>query len=166
MSQDLKVVGKLESSTAGITVERLGNTVSLQRGDPVFWNDVIINSSSQAVEIAMPALSAGHGATLLLLSPNASAKLESVTSIVADGAERTEVVALSEGVELYDVDDDVSSAYLTPFEGEMSGLVGAGLLAAGSGAGAGVGVAIAGGVLGAVALSDDGDDTLDAVVLI
>lgn len=149
-------------SPAGLQVERGGKIVELSQGDALKWNDVVTNTGTQTVEVLMPAVSAGHGDTLLQLAPNASAKLEQITSTVADGATRTEVVALSEGVELYDIDNDVSSAILTPYEGTMSGLVGAGLLAGGS-AGAGVGAAIGGAALGAIALSDDGDDTVTTV---
>lgn len=159
MAQTNPNVGIIKSGSGFVEVERGGQSMQLAQGDALKWGDVVKNPSNQAVEIVMPATSAGHGDTLLRLEPNSAARIQEIMSPVADGATRTEVIALTEGVELYDISNEVSSAVLVPYEGAMAGLVGAGLLAGGSGAGA----ALAGlvGVGGIVALASNDNDSND-----
>ena len=74
MSQELTSVGTLKTQSVGVTVERMGQTLTLAPDAPVFWNDKIVNGSSQTVQIQMPALHPSHGNTVLELAPGASAR--------------------------------------------------------------------------------------------
>lgn len=160
MSNEMASVGILKTQAVGVTVQRMGQTLTLEPGDPVFWDDTIVNNSRQVVQVDMPALHASHGDALLELAPNASARLDALESDVPDAPARTEVTALSEGVELYEVSEAVNTAVLSPQEGEFSGLVGAGLLAGGASASTAAGV-IGAGVLGAAVLDGDDDEVVD-----
>lgn len=158
-------VATIKSNTLGLDVTRAGQKLALEKDAALAWGDVLTNTTNTDIEVMIPPQYEGQGSTLLSLAPGASAELREVANPTVGGASRTEVVALSEGVELYDVADEVSSATLVPYEGATSGLIGAGLLAAGSGAGLGAGAALAGlGVLGFAASSDDSvvDGTTEA----
>lgn len=152
---DQTPVAKIQTPNATPTVTRNGQAVT--DVELFQWGDEISNTSATPMEIRIPARGAGQGDTLLVLQPGAAARLEEIGSDVAGAASRTKVVALTEGVELYDIDDDISSAILEQGTGEMSGLVGAGLLAGGLGGGAaaaGLGAVAA----GAFILGNDDDD--------
>ena len=87
------------------------------------------------LELKIPARTSSQGETLLVLQPGASARLEESKSGLPDTESRTRVVALSDGVELYDVDDEIASAFIEQADGgAIAGLAGAG---AASGAGGG-----------------------------
>ncbi|MFN4327929.1 MAG: hypothetical protein ACK4FF_03545 [Limnobacter sp.] len=147
-------VATIKSNTLGLDVTRAGQQLALEKDAALAWGDVLTNTTNTDIEVMLPPQYEGQGSTLLSLAPGASAELREVANPTVGGASRTEVVALSEGVELYDVADEVSSATLVPYEGATSGLIGAGLLA--SGAGLGPAAALAGlGILGFAASSDD-----------
>lgn len=147
-------VAMVQTPNATPTVTRNGQAVA---GAELFqWGDEISNTSATPMEIRIPARGAGQGDTLLVLQPGAAARLEEIGSDVVGAASRTKVVALTEGVELYDIDDDVSSAILEQGSGEMSGLVGAGLLAGGLGGGAAAGIGAV--AAGAFLLDDDNNN--------
>jgi len=148
-------IAKVQTPNATPTITRNGEVVA--DTDLFQWGDQIANTSATPMEIRIPARGTGQGDTLLVLQPGAAARLEEIGSDVAGAPSRTKVVAMTEGVELYDIDDDVSSAMLEQGGGEMSGLVGAGLLAGGIGGGAaaaGLGAVAAGAFL----LGDDDDN--------
>ena len=147
-------VAKVQTPNATPTVTRNGQAIA--DAELLQWGDEISNTSATPMEIRIPARGAGQGDTLLVLQPGAAARLEEIGSDVAGAASRTKVVALTEGVELYDIDDDISSAILEQGTGEMSGLVGAGLLAGGLGGGAAAGLGAV--AAGAFILSDDDDN--------
>ena len=147
-------IAKIQTPNATPTVTRNGQAVT--DAELFQWGDEISNTSATPMEIRIPARGAGQGDTLLVLQPGAAARLEEIGSDVAGAASRTKVVALTEGVELYDIDDDISSAILEQGTGEMSGLVGAGLLAGGLGGGAAAGLGAV--AAGAFILSDDDDN--------
>ena len=147
-------VAKVQTPNATPTVTRNGQAIA--DAELLQWGDEISNTSATPMEIRIPARGAGQGDTLLVLQPGAVARLEEIGSDVAGAASRTKVVALTEGVELYDIDDDISSAILEQGTGEMSGLVGAGLLAGGLGGGAAAGLGAV--AAGAFILSDDDDN--------
>lgn len=161
MSNEVQV-GTLKTAAVGVTVERAGQVTTLSQGDAVMWGDKIMNNSRQAVEIDLKAQSPGHGDGLLVMAPNSAAALAPVDSPVADAAMRTEVSALTPGVELYEVSDAVNTAVLVQEGGDFSGLVGAGLLAGGAGAGATAGL-VGVGVLGAAMLADSNSDDTNAL---
>ncbi|HEX4856404.1 MAG TPA: hypothetical protein VFV28_06290, partial [Limnobacter sp.] len=143
-------VAQVQTPNATPTITRNGQVIA--DAQTFEWGDQISNTSATPMEIRIPARGAGQGDTLLVLQPGAAARLEEIGSDVVGANSRTKVVALTEGVELYDIDDDVSSAILEQGGGEMSGLVGAGLLAGGIGGGAvGLGAVAAGAFL----LGDD-----------
>lgn len=153
-------VATIKTPTTGLDITRDGKSVVAMQQDNLAWGDVVTNKTPTDIEVLIPAQYEGQGDTLMTLAPGASAELRQIPPGTADGFARTEVVALSEGVELYDIDNDVSSAIITPFEGTMSGLVGAGLLAGAAG-GAGAAAAAGGlGLLGLATLSDDDDTTV------
>lgn len=128
-------VAIVKTPNATVNVQRAGQVLDANPQDQLKWGDVLTNNSRAPLEIRIPARGAGQGETLLVLQPGASARLEESGSDVQGAESRTKVVALSDGVQLFDVDDDVSSAYLEQGNGAMAGLVGAGLLAGGSGGG-------------------------------
>lgn len=147
---DNSAVAKIQTPNATATVTRNGQ--SLAEAEFLSWGDQVSNTSATPMEIRIPARGAGQGDTLLVLQPGASARLEELGADVAGVSSRTKVIALSDGVELYDIDEDVASAVLEQGEeGAMSGLVGAGLLAGGFGGAAGIGAVAAGAFL----LGDD-----------
>ncbi|WP_341237477.1 hypothetical protein [uncultured Limnobacter sp.] len=151
---DQTPVAKIQTPNATPTVTRNGQAVA--DAELFQWGDEISNTSATPMEIRIPARGAGQGDTLLVLQPGAAARLEEIGSDVAGAASRTKVVALTEGVELYDIDDDISSAILEQGTGEMSGLVGAGLLAGGLGSGAAAGLGAV--AAGAFILGNDDDN--------
>lgn len=148
-------IAVIQTPNALPTINRDG--VLLTDATDLKWGDTLSNTSATPMEIKIPARAPGQGDTLLVLQPGANARLEQISSDVADGASRTKVVALSEGVELYDIDDQIASAVLEQGEGEeaMAGLLGAGLLAGGLGGGALAAGAVA---AGAFLASDDDDE--------
>ncbi|MFN7506255.1 MAG: hypothetical protein ACK5Q1_11930 [Limnobacter sp.] len=148
-------VAKIQTPNATPTVTRNGQAVA--EAELLQWGDEISNTSATQMEIRIPARGAGQGDTLLVLQPGAAARLEEIGSDIAGAASRTKVVALTEGVELYDIDDDISSAILEQGSGEMSGLVGAGLLAGGLGGGAAAGLGAV--AAGAFLLGDDDNNS-------
>jgi len=150
-------VGKLNTPNAGAQVLRSGQVIDIDQGEAFSWGDIIKNNSATPMEVALPPLANGQGNGLLVIQPGASARLEALASGVAGGANRTKVVALGEGVELFEVANEINPAVLEKQEGEedaASGLFGAGLLAGGSG---GL-LALAGAAVGAGVLLDDDDD--------
>lgn len=150
-------IGKLKTPNAGVQILRDGRLIDVDQGGTFAWGDVIKNNSSTPMEVALPPLANGQGNGLLVIQPGASARLEALASDVAGGANRTKVVALGEGVELFEVANEINPAVLEKQEGEeaASGLFGAGLLAGGSG---GL-LALAGAAVGAGVLLDDDDDS-------
>jgi hypothetical protein len=140
-------VAKIQTPNATPTVTRNGQAVA--EAELLQWGDEISNTSATPMEIRIPARGAGQGDTLLVLQPGAAARLEEIGSDIAGAASRTKVVALTEGVELYDIDEQGS--------GEMSGLVGAGLLAGGLGGGAAAGLGAV--AAGAFLLGDDDNNS-------
>ena len=148
-------VGKLNSPNAGAQIIRDGQLINVDQGGTFAWGDVIKNNSATPMEVALPPLANGQGNGLLVIQPGASARLEALTSDVAGGANRTKVVALGEGVELFEVANDINPAVLEKQDGEddaVAGLFGAGLLAGGGGA-----LAALGGAVGIGFLLDDDD---------
>lgn len=128
-------VAVIQTPNATVHVQRAGQTLDANPQDKLQWGDVLTNNSRTALEIRIPARAQGQGETLLVLQPGASARLEESGSDVHGAESRTKVVALSDGVQLFDVDDKIASAYLEQGDGAMAGLVGAGLLAGGSSGG-------------------------------
>ncbi len=155
-------VGKLNTPNAGAQVLRNGSVIDVDQGAAFAWNDVIQNNSATPMEVALPPLAAGQGNGLLVIQPGASVRLEALSPDVAGGANRTKVIALGDGVELFEVANDINPAVLEKQEGDeaaaMSGLFGAGLLAGGGGALAALGTAAGAGFL----LLDDDDDNQSA----
>lgn len=150
-------VGKLGTPNAGAQVIRNEQLIAVEQGEMFSWGDVIKNNSATPMEVALPPLASGQGNGLLVIQPGASARLEALTSDSASGANRTKVVALGEGVELFEVANEINPAVLEKQEGDegaaVSGLFGAGLLAGGGGA-----LAALGGAVGVGFLLDDDDD--------
>lgn len=150
-------VGTLNTPNAGVQIIRNGQTIDVDQGGAFAWGDLIRNNSPTPMEIKLPPLAAGQGNGLLIMQPGSSARLEALNSDVAGGANRTKVVAMSDGVELFEVANEVNPAVLEQEQGDeagaMSGLVGAGFLAGSGGALAALGGAVAVGFL----LDDDSD---------
>ena len=129
-------VGIIQTPNAAVQVNRAGQTLGLDQITDLQWGDVVTNTSATPMEIKIPGRGPGQGETLLVMQPQATARLQESPSNQAGTASRTEVVAMTDGVELYDLDNDISSAFMTTEDGAAAGLVGAGLLAGGSAAGA------------------------------
>lgn len=128
-------VGLLKSPSPGVVVERMGQKLTLEPSEGLLWNDIVVNQGDRVAQIEMPALDPKHGPALLELAPGASAQLKPIPTGSSEIGPRTEVVAMSDGVELFEVSDQINTAVLTPADGELAGLAGAGLLAAGGAAG-------------------------------
>ncbi|MDH4395295.1 MAG: hypothetical protein QE278_06430 [Limnobacter sp.] len=148
-------VGKLNTPNAGAQVLRDGQVLNIDQGQGLAWGDVIKNNSATPMEVALPPLAKGQGNGLLVIQPGASARLEALPSDLAGGASRTKVVALGEGIELFEVANDINPAVLEKQEGDedaVTGLLGAGLFAGGGGA-----LAALAGAVGVGFLLDDDD---------
>lgn len=128
----------------GVSILRNGQTMQLQVGDKLMWGDQISNNGSQQIEISMPNQAANQSDTVLKMEAGSIARLDKVPSPTGGDEFRTEVVAMTDGVEIYDVDtaSDTVSALVG---GTTGGLSGAGLLAAGGAAALVAGLASGGG---------------------
>jgi hypothetical protein len=151
-------IGIIVSNTDKLSVQRLGEQVALRQGDAVLAGDVLQNKDSQSIDIELPAQKAGQSDSLLTLAPDATAQVSVASS--SEGAV-LEVISLTEGVELYAVSEGTNGALLLTDAGTgVSGLVGAGLLSAGSiGGTSGLVAAIGGGVGVAALTASSGDDS-------
>lgn len=160
MSQALQI-GTIASNTDKLFVQRLGEQLALRQGDSVLAGDVLQNKDTIAIDITLPAQKAGQSDSLLTLAPNATAQVSIASN--SEGA-ILEVTSLTDGVELYAVSEGSDGASLLADSGTgVSGLVGAGLLSAGSISGAsGLVTAIGGGVGVAALTASSGDDSNSA----
>ena len=147
-------VGYLRTSNAGVVASIAGDSHELSQGSSVAWGEVIHNNSPTVLEIQLPALEPNQAANLLVLQPGAMVRLEQLGQGSNDAVNRTRVVALSDGVELFEISDEINTAVLVQEDDAAAlGLVGTGLLA-GSGAVASLFGAVA---AGALLLTSDSD---------
>lgn len=160
MTQAQKI-GTIASNTDKLSVQRLGEQIVLRQGDAVLAGDVLQNKDNGTIDIELPAQKSGQSDSLLTLAPNATAQVLIASN--EDGA-ILEVTSLTEGVELYAVSEGSDGALLLADSGTgVSGLVGAGLLSAGSVVGSsGLVTAIGGGVGVAALAASSGDDSNSA----
>lgn len=151
-------IGTIASKTDKLLVQRQGEQLTLRQGDAILAGDVLQNKDMVSVDIELPALVEGQSNSLLTLSPESAAQVASATT--AEGS-MIEVTSLTEGVELYSISEGSEGAMLlADTSGSFSGLVGAGLLSAGSVGGvSGLATAIGGGVGVAALAASSGDDT-------
>lgn len=151
-------IGTIASKTDKLLVQRQGEQLTLRQGDAILAGDVLQNKDIVSVDIELPALSEGQSSSLLTLPPESAAQVASATT--AEGS-MIEVTSLTEGVELYSISEGSEGAtLLADTSGSFSGLVGAGLLSAGSVGGvSGLATAIGGGVGVAALAASSGDDT-------
>lgn len=151
-------IGTIASNTDKLFVQRLGEQLALRQGDAVLAGDVLQNKDAVSVDIDLPAQKTGQADSLLTLAPESSAQL--LVGTTDEGA-ILEVTSLTEGVELYAVSEGSDGALLLADSGTgVSGLVGAGLLSAGSAFGtSGIVTAIGGGVGVAALAASSGDDS-------
>ena len=151
-------IGTIASKTDKLLVQRQGEQLTLRQGDAILAGDVLQNKDMVSVDIELPALAEGQSNSLLTLSPESAAQVASATT--AEGS-MIEVTSLTEGVELYSISEGSEGAMLlADTSGSFSGLVGAGLLSAGSVGGvSGLATAIGGGVGVAALAASSGDDT-------
>ena len=151
-------IGTIASKTDKLLVQRQGEQLTLRQGDAILAGDVIQNKDLVAVDIELPGQAAGQADSLVTLAPESAAQI--ATSSSAEGGV-IEVTSLTEGVELFAVSEGTDGAVLLADAGTgFSGLVGAGLLSAGSAGGvSGIATAIGGGVGVAALAASSGDDT-------
>ena len=151
-------IGTIASKTDKLLVQRQGEQLTLRQGDAILAGDVLQNKDLVSIDIELPALADGQSNSLLTLSPESAAQVASATT--AEGS-MIEVTSLTEGVELYSISEGSEGAMLlADTSGSFSGLVGAGLLSAGSVGGvSGLATAIGGGVGVAALAASSGDDT-------
>lgn len=151
-------IGTIASKTDKLLVQRQGEQLTLRQGDAILAGDVIQNKDLVAVDIELPGQAAGQADSLVTLAPESAAQI--TTSSGAEGGV-IEVTSLTEGVELFAVSEGTDGAVLLADAGTgFSGLVGAGLLSAGSAGGvSGIVTAIGGGVGVAALAASSGDDT-------
>lgn len=151
-------IGTVASKTDKLLVQRQGEQLTLSQGDAILAGDVLQNKDSVAVDIELPGLSSNQANSLLTLSPESAAQVASAST--AEGS-MIEVTSLTDGVELYSVSEGADGAMLlADTSGSFSGLVGAGLLSAGSVGGvSGLATAIGGGVGVAALAASSGDET-------
>ncbi|HEX4917131.1 MAG TPA: hypothetical protein VFV43_04460 [Limnobacter sp.] len=150
-------IGTVASKTDKLIVQRQGEQITLAQGDAILAGDVIQNKDLVAVEIELPAQTAGQSDSLVSLAPNAAAQLGTTQ---LQNRTMIEVTSLSEGVELYAVSEGTDGALLVADAGTgFSGLVGAGLLSGGvASSGLGTVAATVGGGIGVAALAGSSDD--------
>lgn len=151
-------IGTIASKTDKLFVQRQGEQLTLRQGDAILAGDVLQNKDQVSVDVELPALSDGQSSSLLTLTPDSAALVTSITK--AEGSV-IEVTSLTEGVELYSISEGSEGALLlADTSGSFSGLVGAGLLSAGSaGSVSGLATAIGGGVGVAALAASSADDT-------
>lgn len=151
-------IGTIASKTDKLLVQRQGEQLTLRQGDAILAGDVIQNKDLVAVDIELPGQAAGQADSLVTLAPESAAQI--ATNSTAEGG-MIEVTSLTDGVELFAVSEGTDGAVLLADAGTgFSGLVGAGLLSAGTAGGAsGIATAIGGGVGVAALAASSGDDT-------
>jgi hypothetical protein len=150
-------IGMVASSTEQLIILRQGEEISLRKGDAVLAGDVIQNKDNIPINIELPAQGIDQADSLITLAPGSST---AVNLQAVNGQPTIEVSPLTGGVELYATSPGTDGAILLAESGgELSGLVGTGLLSAGSlGSMAGVATAIGGGVGVAALATSSGDD--------
>lgn len=151
-------IGTIASKTDKLLVQRQGEQLTLRQGDAILAGDVLQNKDLVAVDIELPGQAAGQADSLVTLAPESAAQI--ATNSTAEGG-MIEVTSLTDGVELFAVSEGTDGAVLLADAGTgFSGLVGAGLLSAGTAGGAsGIATAIGGGVGVAALAASSGDDT-------
>lgn len=154
-------IGIVASTTEKLVVQRQGEQLTLRQGDAILAGDVIQNKDLVPVDIELPALTEGQADSLVTLAPESAAQIASNTA--ANGA-MIEVTSLTEGVELYAISDGTDGAILLADAGTgFNGLVGAGLLSAGSAGGVGSLASVVGGGVGVAALAASSGDDSNAI---
>lgn len=149
----LSKIGIIASSRAPLTVQRDNQPLVLTEGDPIYAGDVLQNPGPTEAKIALPAQQAGFADAELVLAPNATAQID------LKPAGPVEITPLSPGVELYITSEGEAGTVLAVEEG-VTGLVGTGLLAAGSASSLGGLATVIGGGVGVAALTTaSGDST-------
>lgn len=151
-------IGTVASTTEKLLVQRQGEQLTLRQGDAILAGDVIQNKDLVPVDIELPALTEGQADSLVTLAPESAAQIAS--NAAANGA-MIEVTSLTEGVELFAISEGADGAILLADAGTgFNGLVGAGLLSAGSAGGVGSLATVVGGGVGVAALAaSSGDDS-------
>lgn len=151
-------IGTVASTTEKLIVQRQGEQFTLRQGDFILAGDVIQNKDLVPVDIELPALTKGQADSLVTLAPESAAQIASNTEV--NGA-MIEVTSLTEGVELFAISEGTDGAILLADAGTgFNGLVGAGLLSAGSAGGVGGLATVVGGGVGVAALAaSSGDDS-------
>ncbi|MBU0542078.1 MAG: hypothetical protein KKC58_06735 [Gammaproteobacteria bacterium] len=151
-------IGTIASKTDKLLVQRQGEQLTLRQGDAILAGDVLQNKDLVAVDIELPGQAAGQADSLVTLAPESAAQI--ATNSTAEGG-MIEVTSFTDGVELFAVSEGTDGAVLLADAGTgFSGLVGAGLLSAGTAGGAsGIATAIGGGVGVAALAASSGDDT-------
>lgn len=151
-------IGTIASKTDKLLVQRQGEQLTLRQGDAILAGDVLQNKDLVAVDIELPGQAAGQADSLVTLAPESAAQI--ATNSTAEGG-MIEVTSLTDGVELFAVSEGTDGAVLLADAGTgFSGLVGAGLLSAGTAGGvSGIATAIGGGVGVAALAASSGDDT-------
>ncbi|MCE2745275.1 MAG: hypothetical protein LW710_05140 [Burkholderiales bacterium] len=152
-----QTIGIVASETDKLLVQRQGEQLTLRQGDAILAGDVLQNKDGTAVHIELPGQAAGQANSLVTLAPESAAQI-AVKSAAEGGM--IEITSLTEGVELFAVSEGSNGAILVADAGSgFSGLVGAGLLSAGTAGGvSGIATAIGGGV-GIAALAASSDDS-------
>lgn len=154
-------IGIVASTTEKLVVQRQGEQLTLRQGDAILAGDVIQNKDLVPVDIELPALTEGQADSLVTLAPESAAQIASNTA--ANGAV-IEVTSLTEGVELYAISEGADGAILLADAGTgFNGLVGAGLLSAGSAGGVGGLATVVGGGVGVAALAASSGDDSNAI---
>ncbi|MDX1668614.1 MAG: hypothetical protein R3194_04300, partial [Limnobacter sp.] len=102
-------VATIKNAPEGLTVIRDGSETVLQNGDALRWGDELVNNGDSLVTVSLPAQSDQQTATELTMEPGSKSKLVEKDTPLDDGSSRTEVVAMTDGVELYDVDQEVTT---------------------------------------------------------
>lgn len=151
-------IGTIASNTDKLLVQRQGEQITLRQGDAILAGDVLQNKDVVSVDIELPGQANGQADSLVTLAPESAAQIASNSA--AEGG-MIEVTSLTEGVELFAVSEGTDGAILLADAGTgFSGLVGAGLLSAGTaGSVSVIATAIGGGVGVAALAATSGDET-------
>jgi len=149
-------MSKIILKTGELAVSRGEEKVLLSPGDVILFDDEIMNQGRQDAVVEIASFIEGQIPSVLMLQTGASARIQRKIDD-STGIEQAEVIPTCEqGVLLENEDDELAAGVLGQGQGQgcgVFGLVGGGLLAAGSGPLAGA--AAAGGLL----LLSDSDDS-------
>lgn len=130
-------IGQVVSDSDALAILRDGEVFNARQGEPIFWGDTLVNEGQSDVEILFRGKSPQVSDSVMVLSPQAQAKVQ-----MAEGAFQsagtTTLIDAGDGVEIHAVDDRPAGVAFVgdtpPDDGGLMSLFGVGLFGGGLGA--------------------------------